>query len=229
MRRPSLPYWPLITLSTVMAVSCVITTEKGAQDTSNGGSGSATGSGNGSGSGSGSGSSDDGGGGTPAWAEMNIDCEVSLDDTLWDSGTCQAETALSCGESVLATNANGPSQLDGGAYASFWACAVVGTENYSGNEQHFFFEHPGTGYVRIGLDSPCEDLDLFVVRWDGGSCLHPGLSIVECEGQVSSGGGWLYVWNNNPAGYVIVVDGPNGENGPYGVTLNCDDYDPYAQ
>ena len=116
-----------------------------------------------------------------------------------------------------------------GRYASFWACAVVGRDSYTGNEQHFFFEHPGTGYVRIGLDSPCEDLDLFVIRWDGNSCLHPELSIVECEGQVSSGGGWLYIWNNAPAGYVVVVDGPNGENGPYGVTLNCDDYDPFAR
>ncbi|HCH64375.1 MAG TPA: hypothetical protein DFR83_16335, partial [Deltaproteobacteria bacterium] len=184
----------------------------------------------GSGGSSGSGSGDDAGGGaTPQWADMNIDCDVSLTDTVWDEGTCQAETRLECGDSVLATNANGPSQLDGGAYASFWACAVVGPDSYTGNEQHFYFEHPGTGYVRIGLDSPCEDLDLFVVRWDGGSCLHPELSIVECEGQVSSGGGWLYIWNNTPSGYVVIVDGPNGENGPYGVTLNCEDYDPFAR
>ncbi len=217
-----------LTFLTAQATGCVITTDKGSDSASGSGSGSGTtgsGSGNGSGSGSGGGPDTDS---TPNWADLNIDCDASVADLTWDSGTCQADTTLSCGDSVIATNEGGPSQLDGSAYASFWACAVVGTSNYTGPEQHFFVEHPGTGYIRIALDSPCEDLDLFVVRWDGGSCLHKDLSIVECEGQVSSGGGWVYIWNNEPSAYIVVVDGPNGETGPYGVTVNCEDYDPFA-
>lgn len=111
--------------------------------------------------------------------------------------------------------------LDGSEYASFWACAVVGSQDYSGSEQHFSFTHPGTGDVTIGLDSPCEDLDLFVIRWDGGSCVREGLSIIECDGAVGSGGGSVTIWNNEPSGYVIVVDGPKGEEGPYAVSLTC--------
>jgi hypothetical protein len=211
-----------LTLLTMAGSGCIITTDK-PNDTSGGNSGS----GSGGSSGSGSGSGGDGGSNTPNWADLGIDCDASVDNLSWDPNTCQA-AQLSCGDSIIATNVGAPTNLDGSVYASFWACAVVNTEAYAGGEQHFFFEHPGTGYIRIGLDSPCEDLDIFAMRWDGNSCLQEGLSIVECDGEVSSGGGWFYIWNNQPSGYVIVVDGPSGQTGPYGVTLNCDDYDPYA-
>ena len=226
MRRIALAFIPLSLALMAGGTGCVVNLDKGS-DTADG-SGSGSGSGRGSGSGSGSGSSGEPGGSeTPNWADLDIDCDAPVDDLTWDSSTCIANE-LECGDSIVATNVGGPSTLDGGAYASFWACAVVGTDSYTGSEQHFYFTHPGTGYIRIGLDSPCEDLDLFAVRFDGGSCLQEGISIVECDGQVSSGGGWFYIWNNEPAGYVIVVDGANGETGPYGVTVNCDDYDPFA-
>jgi len=214
-------------LAAVVHSGCIITTDK-ANDTSSGGSsGSGSGSGSGGSSGSGGGSGN-GGSTTPSWAKLDIDCDTPVEDLSWNSSTCQA-AELTCGDSIIATNVGGPSNLDGSAYSSFWACAVVGRDSYTGSEQHFFFEHPGTGYVRIGLDSPCEELDIFAIRWDGGSCVQEGLSIVECEANIDSSGGWFYIWNNSPSGYVIVVDGPNGETGPYGVTINCDDYDPYAR
>jgi len=150
----------------------------------------------------------------------NVDCDNVPDPPEWSSSTCIAET-LSCGDTVRAVNTGGPSQLQGSEYASFWACEVVGDQSYSGSEQHFFFTHPGNGDVRVGLDSPCEDLDLFVMRWDGNICLQPGHSVLECEGAVGSRGGTINIWNNAAVGYVIVVDGPHGEEGPYAVTLDC--------
>ena len=167
-------------------------------------------------------SSGDGPPGNPSGdANMaNVDCDNVPDPPVWSADTCIADT-LSCGDTVRAVNTGGPTQLQGSEYASFWACAVVGEQSYSGNEQHFFFTHPGNGDVTVGLDSPCEDLDLFVIRWDGGSCVREGLSIIECDGAVGSGGGSVTIWNNEAVGYVIVVDGPKGEEGPYAVSLTC--------
>ena len=84
------------------------------------------------------------------------------------------------------------------------------------------FEHPGTGYVDIILDSPCEDLDIFAMRWsDDESCVQSGVSIGECEGDAGSGGGEITIYNSEPARYVIVVEGENGEEAPYRLSIDC--------
>ena len=198
-----------------LAMGCILDTGNGKDSGGSGSSGSSTG-GTTGGSSTSTGSS--GSGGDPGI--VDVDCDNPPDAPMWDAGTCITDE-LACGESITAVNTGGPSMLDGSEYASFWACAVVGNQDYEGSEQHFFFTHPGTGDVTIGLDSPCEDLDLFVIRWDGGSCVREGLSIIECDGAVGSGGGSVTIWNNTPSGYVIVVDGPKGEEGPYAVSLTC--------
>ena len=44
---------------------------------------------------------------------------------------------------------------------------------------------------------------------------------VECEGDAGSGGGSVEVYNSSPARYVIVVEGENGEEAPYGLGIDC--------
>jgi hypothetical protein len=84
------------------------------------------------------------------------------------------------------------------------------------------FEHPGTGTIQVNLDSPCEDLDLFVIRWASeDSCVRSGVSVGECEGDAGSGGGSVEIYNSSPARYVIVVEGENGEEAPYGLSIDC--------
>jgi hypothetical protein len=123
---------------------------------------------------------------------------------------------------VVATTEGGTSVVSGADYASSWACAVVGAESYSGVERMHSFEHPGTGYVEVSLDSPCEHLDLFIMRWtDDESCVRSGVSILECEANVDADGGAVSVYNTTPARYVIVVEGADGEEAPYGLSVTC--------
>jgi hypothetical protein len=168
--------------------------------------------------GGGSGGSGSGSGGGTADLDDEI-CDDPPEPATADSA-CISGT-LECGSTVIGTTEGGTTNLTGADYASFWACAVVGTSSYQGPERHYEFQHPGTGTVTITLDTPCEDLDLFAMRWESASCMQSGLSILECEGDVSSGGGSFEIWNNEPGRYVVVVEGANGEEAPFEIGARC--------
>lgn len=159
-----------------------------------------------------------GSGGGGGGSSTDVECDASYVD--FDAACPAGE--LVCGGERYGNNAGADITLDGRHYASAWACAVVGAESYRGPEQVFSFTHPGTGDVVVQLDSPCVDLDLFVARWDSG-CLAPGNAVVECEGVVASGGGRVTIWNNEPARYVVIVDGPAEQVGNFGLSLRCPD------
>lgn len=159
------------------------------------------------------------GSGTPDWASTDIDCEAELAAPEWSEATCRLPEALTCGGTVQSNTLGGPSELDGGDYQSFY-CAQTGSSGYQGSEQHIAFRHPGTGTVELALDSPCEDLDLFVMRWDDDSCVRSGLSIVECEGGIGLSN-VVELWNNEPATYVLVVESESGEPAPFAVSARC--------
>ena len=38
---------------------------------------------------------------------------------------------------------------------------------------------------------------------------------------VGSGGGSVYIWNNEPRSYLIGVEGPTGAEGPFRLTVSC--------
>lgn len=159
----------------------------------------------------------DGGGSGGGGGGADVDCDADYRTTV---DTCESG-ALSCGDTVYASNLGAPSALDGSNYSSFWACQVVGFGSYLGPERMFEFRHPGTGDVRVALSSPCADLDLFVMRWEDG-CVRDDYPVNECEGAVGGGGGSITIWNNEPSRYLIVVDGPEGQTDNYAVSLSCD-------
>ena len=162
-----------------------------------------------------------GGGGASGGADgagrpTTVDCDAAVEPP---TGTCPS-TTLACGDSLVSSNADAETTLDGRHYSSAWACAVVGDQSYRGPEQVIEFTHPGTGDVTVRLDSPCADLDLFVARWEDG-CLSPGNAVVECEGVVQRGGGSVTIWNNERARYLIIVDGPADQQANFGLSLQC--------
>jgi hypothetical protein len=164
----------------------------------------------------------DGGGadGGGSGGGSNIDCDETPEDPGYNEATC-ASDELVCGGTIEASNAGeAMSQLDGSNYSSYWACQVVGSGSYLGPERYFEFTHPGDGNVRVSLDSPCGDLDLFVLRWQDG-CVRDDYPVQECEGEVGRGGGSITIWNNEPARYLVIVDGPEGSLDPYAVSLDC--------
>jgi hypothetical protein len=162
-------------------------------------------------------------------SDADADADADADSDLCDDpppavdpdGACIVDE-LTCGGRVTSTTLGGTTRVDGSNYASFWACAVVGTSNYRGPEAMIEFQHPGDGWAYIALDSPCTDLDLFTVRWSDNTCVQDGLSILECDADISAGGGTVSIWNNEPSRYVVIVEGADGQEAPFRVSATCE-------
>jgi hypothetical protein len=215
----------LRTLPLLLLASCGWFNGKDSAGEDDGGDGASDGGGGGGGGNDGGGEGDadaDSDADADADSDVDPDCDDPPAPVDYDEANCITDT-LSCGGALTAVTTGGTSNLDGRDYSSVWGCEVVGTESYQGPERMFEFLHPGTGFVTISLESPCEDLDLFAMYWSfADSCVRSGVSIIECEGDISTGGGAVSIWNNEPARYVVVVEGEFGEDAPFTLRADCD-------
>jgi hypothetical protein len=141
-------------------------------------------------------------------ADSDVDCteDVAPPDPI---DACVTDT-IRCGDHITSTTARGTKVFAEADYEA-WFCNYGESTDYAGQERVYEFVHPGTGDVQFILDAPCEDLDLFVFRWDywdsEGSCPTADNSVPECEVDDSSGGGEVSVWQDKEAHYLISVDG----------------------
>lgn len=152
--------------------------------------------------------------------QVDVDCDEPPAPEDIGGPDCVTDE-LRCDETHYATTEGGENNFTGDEYSSFWACAVVGTESYTGGERVYEFQHPGTGDVTIGLSSPCGDLDLFAIFWEGDTCPSPDGAVSECEGSHDQGDDSFVIWNNEPRRYLVVVEGENGEELPFALTAVC--------
>lgn len=199
-----------------LAVGC-FGDDKGDNDSGAGGDGTSADGGTGGG-GDGTGGGGDGTGGG------SIDCDRTPSTADPDDSCVTAE--LSCGDSVVFDMAGaGGSRLDGGVYSSGgWACWPVDLGTYGGGERFFRFDHPGNSsapaVATIRLDSPCADLDLFAFWWESDTCPSGGASPYECETTLDSNP--FTIWNNEPRSYLLAVEGAAGAEGPFRITIDCE-------
>lgn len=199
----------------VLAIGCFETSDKGSDTGSSDGDGADGGSDGADGVG-------DGADGTGA----GIDCDADYGTPPPDNGCVTA--TMSCGDSQIFDMAGaGSSRLDGRAYSSGgWACWPVTAGDYQGGERFIRFDHPGRedapAVATIILESPCADLDLFAFWWESNSCPSSGAAPGECEADVDPGGGAVEIWNNSPRSYLIGVEAADGSEGPFRVTIQCE-------
>ena len=153
----------------------------------------------------------------------DIDCDEiveqdPVDECVMRPLMCDRERPL------LSTTKRSPSNWDTSEYIA-WTCLVT-DDPYDGPETVFHFEHPGTGNIEIQLHAPCEELDLFAVRWpdwsDDGDCpAEENAGSLLCEGSHDSGDDTLTLFENVPVDYLIVVDGPEGERTNFTIVAEC--------
>ncbi len=179
-------------------------------------SGSSGGGGDGGGD---AGGGDAGGSGDGGTDELDCDNPPAPDDV---AGPDCLTGTISCNETILGTTQGGSDVFDGQGYGA-WFCSPVESSEYTGSERVYAWEHPGDGNATISLYTPCDDLDLFAIYWEDDSvCPIPKYSIAECEGDVGSGADREFViWNNEPRRYLLVVDGPAGEEAPFELSVTC--------
>lgn len=169
----------------------------------------------------GGGAGGDGGGGDGGGTGGSIDCDDPPAGSTKEGPACVTST-LSCGESLIDNTEGGGSEWNGDAYQG-WYCLIATGSDYNGPERVYAFDHPGTGNATVSLSSPCADLDLVAVRWaDEASCPLAEYSVLECEGDDGGGTNSFTIWNNEPARYLVVVDGDNSAGAPFQLSVSCE-------
>ncbi|RME28717.1 MAG: hypothetical protein D6798_01755, partial [Deltaproteobacteria bacterium] len=151
----------------------------------------------------------------------DLDCDHPPEPDDVAGPDCLTDT-ISCNQTIVATTEGGSDAIDGAGYGS-WFCSPVDSGVYQGAERVYAWEHPGNGNATVSLYTPCDDLDLFAIYWeDETSCPSAEYSIGECEGETGSDSHHEFViWNNEPRRYLIVVEGPDGEQAPFRLTVTC--------
>jgi hypothetical protein len=108
-----------------------------------------------------------------------------------------------------------------------WYCTFGASDLYDGPERAFAFTHPGEGNVNFDLYSPCGELDLMVVRWEGwvedGQCPSSAHLISECEADDGSGDdSSISLYQSTESHYLVIVDSPEQAEELFEISVTCD-------
>jgi len=148
------------------------------------------------------------------------DCDDFIEPEEMES-ECVTQS-IECGDSFTATTEEGASLLTGEDYQA-WFCLISTSNEYTGAERMYRFEHPGGGTnVTFSLDSPCADLHLIVLRWEHDSCPSGSNSVLECEEGTDSGGSDVSIWGQDESTYYVIVDGVDGEEEQFSLAVSCE-------
>ncbi len=133
---------------------------------------------------------------------------------------------LSCGDVVVGTNEGGSNDYAGENWEDWYCTPNVDRWDYDAPERVYSLFIPAETTAFFTFDTPCADLDLFVLYWaDEDTCPTGDANIRECEAVDDTGIGGedeiLQVWSDVGAQYLVVVDGRSGETGNWRLTVDC--------
>lgn len=154
---------------------------------------------------------------------------VALDATqcndLTDGGEvkdgCITDT-IECGQTVVGHTRGGIDAFN----TRFWEkhfCWPGTVPHDGGDERVYRFTATEKGRVYFTLDTPCANLDMMAIRWEGRGCPEMNSEIEDCEAKVKKGTTREAVDVPAKPGweYLVVVEGSGDEEGPFAVTAQC--------
>jgi len=166
-------------------------------------------------------SNDDGGSGETE----RVDCTPGAVPVMGNLDTCISDV-LTCGSSVITTTEGGNSVMDADDYLA-WFC-VVPDGDYIGSERTYNITVPAGQKATFTLESPCDDLDIFALRWElwesSELCPDYGNSVIECEADDSREGGEVEVFADpaQDTNYLVIIDGPDAEQAAFALDIACE-------
>jgi len=132
---------------------------------------------------------------------------------------------LTCGDVIEGYSGAGQ-RLFGDAIYKNAFCTVERNHYDNAPEASYRLLVPSNRMAHVQLDSNCADLDVVAIAWEETDrCPTERHAIHECEMDVSSGGGRITVATvDRPQRYILAVDGKNGAEGNFRLTVECNEY-----
>jgi len=161
----------------------------------------------------------------PSWGEVPVDCEASHAPPSANYGCIHKK--IKCNTVLEDTTRGGESHFDDDFYQQGF-CTPQRNDYEESPEAIYQLRVPPNTLVDMRLDSNCADLDLAAMSWNETRCptlKHAPAIQRECEMDTQFGGGTLRLTTvKNPQTYLIAVDGKDGANGNFRLTVNCRNY-----
>jgi hypothetical protein len=150
-------------------------------------------------------------------------------DDITDGGApngpgCITDT-IQCGQTVIGHTKGGSDRFDSRFYDDHF-CWPATVNHDGGDERVYRLEVPaGEWRTFAWLDTPCADLDLFGMLWNGDDCPAPGATVTRCEANLKSGTATelveLVSQSRQPTTWLLVVEGKGDEEGAFALQTLC--------
>jgi len=139
------------------------------------------------------------------------------------SGPGCVTDVLRCGETLVGHTVGGVDRFDSRFYEKQF-CTPRITNHDGGDERVYRLDMPdGDWTALVTLDTPCADLDLAALRWDGDDCPTIGHSLSHCEMDIENGTAreQLRLASQKATSWYVVVEGRDEQEGAFSLTVQC--------
>ncbi len=152
-------------------------------------------------------------------SEPNLACDDSL--AVPRASGCAIQS-IACGETVEGSNEGQAGHFDDAFYRAKF-CTPRSADYESSPEAVYALTVPAEMQADVYLDTPCEDLDLFSIRWPHADrCPTSSTSTGECEGSTKEGQDTVrIVAVGRDEKHLVWADGKQGNIGNFRMRVEC--------
>jgi hypothetical protein len=139
-----------------------------------------------------------------------------------EGNTCVTET-IECGQTIIGHTIGGVNRFDSRFYEAQF-CTPRLTNHDGGDERVYLLKVPEGDYTAVAtLDTPCADLDLAAMRYNGDDCPTKSHNINQCEMWPKDGTAreQVRMVSKHEGIWYIVVEGKNDQEGVFSLTVMC--------
>lgn len=130
---------------------------------------------------------------------------------------------IHCGETLIGHTIGGVQRFDSLFYEKKF-CTPRVTNHDGGDERVYKLEMPeGDWTAIVTLDTPCADLDLAALKWDGDDCPTIKHQVHQCDMWPKDGKQreQVRLVSQNPTTWLLVVEGKDEHEGAFSLTVQC--------
>ena len=161
---------------------------------------------------------------TPAPPEPVVtsgNCEDVSDGGPVNGPGCVTAT-VRFGDTIIGHTKGGVERFDSKFYEKKF-CTPRTTNHDGGDERVYRLEMPqGEWRAFVWMDTPCANLDLFALKWNGDDCPTLSHNVSQCEyGQLTNGSERVELVHQGQATWFLVVEGRGEEEGAFALHVQC--------
>jgi hypothetical protein len=138
-----------------------------------------------------------------------------------------ATAEIECGQTIIGHTKGGGKMFNTRFYEKHFCTPA--TTNHNGGDERVYYARAPEGRKRLWftLDSPCADLDLAVIKYEGGGeCPSIDSNIQDCEMWPKDGRKReiVDVTSTGASDWLAVIEGKDDFEGAFALTLQCVDW-----